>query len=87
MVMVEPRGTGMAPFTLRAADEVRPAQFGGAEGDLDIEMVVLARTIIRQRSGTFDRAPRSLPRGVTRADRNEAEEPAHQTQRSSRRPR
>jgi DNA end-binding protein Ku len=32
MVMVEPRGTGMALFTLRAADEVRAAQFGSAEG-------------------------------------------------------
>ena len=31
MVMVEPRGTGMALFTLRAADEVRPAQFGNVE--------------------------------------------------------
>jgi len=38
MVMVEPRGTGMALFTLRAANEVRPAQFGSAEGDLDTEM-------------------------------------------------
>jgi non-homologous end joining protein Ku len=35
MVMVEPRGTGMALFTLRAAGEVRAPQFGGAEGDLD----------------------------------------------------
>src|SRR5271155_4806982 len=38
MVMVEPRGTGMALFTLRAADEVRASQFGSAEGDLDAEM-------------------------------------------------
>ena len=28
MVMVEPRGTGMALFALRAADEVRTPQFG-----------------------------------------------------------
>jgi DNA end-binding protein Ku len=34
MVMVEPRGTGMALFTLRAAGEVRTPQFGSAEGDL-----------------------------------------------------
>lgn len=54
MVMVEPRGTGIALFTLRAADEVRPAQFGSAEGDLDAEMVAIARAIIRQRTGTFD---------------------------------
>ena len=52
--MVEPRGTGMALFTLRGADEVRPAQFAGAEGDLDAEMVAIARAIIRQRTGQFD---------------------------------
>ena len=28
MVMVEPRGSRMALFTLRAAEEVQPAQFG-----------------------------------------------------------
>jgi non-homologous end joining protein Ku len=32
MVVVEPRGTGMALFTLRAAEEVRARQFGMAEG-------------------------------------------------------
>jgi Ku protein len=32
MVMVEPRGTGMALFTLRAASDVRSPQFGSAEG-------------------------------------------------------
>jgi DNA end-binding protein Ku len=54
MVMVEPRGPGMALFTLRAADEVRAAQFGDTDGDLDAEMVAIARAIIRQRTGTFD---------------------------------
>ncbi|MBV8400985.1 MAG: hypothetical protein JOZ17_19970, partial [Acetobacteraceae bacterium] len=54
MVMVDPRGAGMALFTLRAADEVRTPQFGGAEGDLDPEMVAIASAIIRQRSGHFD---------------------------------
>src|SRR5215469_7144107 len=54
MVMVEPRGPGMALFTLRAADEVRAAQFGDDKGDLDAEMVAIARAIIRQRAGTFD---------------------------------
>ena len=54
MVMVEPRGPGMALFTLRAADEVRTAQFGDDKGDLDAEMVAIARAIIRQRTGTFD---------------------------------
>ena len=52
--MVEPRGTGMALFTLRAADEVRAAQFGSAEGDLDAEMVAIAGAIIKQRTGKFD---------------------------------
>ena len=54
MVMVEPRGTGMALFTLRAADEVRAPQFGSAEGELDAEMVAIAGAIIRQRTGQFD---------------------------------
>src|ERR1700720_1957506 len=54
MVVVEPRGTGMALFTLRAAEEVRAAQFGMAEGELDAEMVAMAKTIIAQRTGSFD---------------------------------
>ena len=54
MVMVEPSGTGMALFTLRAADEVRMAQFRSPEGDLDAEMVAIAGAIIRQRTGKFD---------------------------------
>jgi DNA end-binding protein Ku len=54
MVVVEPRGTGMALFTLRAAEEVRAAQFGMAEGELDAEMVAIAQAIIAQRTGSFD---------------------------------
>ena len=54
MVAVEPRGTGMALFMLRAADEVRAAQFGGVERDLDAEMIAIARAIIGQRTGSFD---------------------------------
>ena len=54
IVAVEPRGTGMALFMLRAADEVRAAQFGGVERDLDAEMVAIARAIIGQRTGSFD---------------------------------
>jgi DNA end-binding protein Ku len=54
VVMVQPRGTGMALFTLRATGEVRAPQFGNAEGDLDAEMVAIAGTIIRQRTGNFD---------------------------------
>jgi DNA end-binding protein Ku len=54
MVIVEPRGTGMALFTLRAAGEVRPAQFSSAEGELDTEMVAVARAIMARRTGNFD---------------------------------
>ena len=54
MVVVEPRGTGMALFTLRAAEEVRAAQFGMAEGELDAEMVAIAKANITQRTGSFD---------------------------------
>jgi len=54
MVMVEPRGPGLALFTLRAADEVRAPQFGDNAGDLDAEMVAIAGAIIKQRAGRFD---------------------------------
>jgi DNA end-binding protein Ku len=54
MVMLEPRGTGMALFTMRAANEVRTPQFVSAEGDLDRETVAVATAIIRQRTGEFD---------------------------------
>jgi DNA end-binding protein Ku len=56
MVMVEPRGTGMALLTLRAANEVRASQFGSAESDLDAEMVAIAGAIIKQRTGTSTQA-------------------------------
>ena len=54
VVMVQPRGAGMALFTLHAAEEVRPAEFPAAEGELDPDMVAIARTIIKQRLGQFD---------------------------------
>ena len=54
MVMVEPRGAGVALFTLRAAEEVRAAQFGIAQGEPDAEMVAIAKAIIAQRTGSFD---------------------------------
>jgi DNA end-binding protein Ku len=44
----------MALCTLRAADEVRAPQFGDNTGDLDAEMVAIARAIIKQRTGKFD---------------------------------
>ena len=43
MVMVDPRGTGMAPFTFWSADEVRAPKFAPAEGDLDPEMVAIGQ--------------------------------------------
>jgi len=55
MVMVEPRGAGLLMTTLRSADEVRAAEFGGeAKGEADPEMVALAETIIDRRAGEFD---------------------------------
>jgi DNA end-binding protein Ku len=54
VVMVQPRGAGMALFTLHAAEEVRPAEFPAAEGELDPDMVAIARAIIKQRLGQFD---------------------------------
>jgi DNA end-binding protein Ku len=54
LVMVEPRGTGMALITLRAADEVQASQFDNFEGELDAAMVAIARAIIAQRTGSFD---------------------------------
>ena len=53
MVVVEPRGAGMAFFTLRAAKDVRAAQFGMAEGELDAEMV-------RDRQGDHRAADRNF---------------------------
>ena len=44
----------MALFTLRAAEEVRRAQFANPEGDLDADMVAIAGAIINKRSGIFD---------------------------------
>jgi DNA end-binding protein Ku len=39
---------------LHAAEEVRAAQFGIAEGEADAEMVAIAKAIIAQRTGSFD---------------------------------
>jgi DNA end-binding protein Ku len=54
IVTVEPRGSGMALFTLRAAEEVRVPQFPEAEAELDHETVGIAKAIIAQRICTFD---------------------------------
>ena len=77
MVLVEPRGSGMALVTLRSTDEVRPADFSGYQGDVDAEAVAVARIIIQRKTGAFDPSsiPRPLPGGVAGADRGEAEGP------------
>ena len=53
-VMVEPRGAGMVLITLRASEEVRAAAFEKSDAEIDAEMVAIARTIIKRRSGHFD---------------------------------
>jgi DNA end-binding protein Ku len=55
-VMVEPRGAGMVLITLRAAEEVRAAAFEKSDAEIDAEMVAIAETIIKRRSGHFDPA-------------------------------
>jgi DNA end-binding protein Ku len=56
LVMVEPRDAGRVLITLRAAEEVRAAGFEKAEADIDADMVAVAETIIKRRSGHFDPA-------------------------------
>jgi DNA end-binding protein Ku len=54
MVLVEPRGPGMALITLRAAEEVRAADFSRYEGEIDAEAVAIAAMIIKRKLGRFD---------------------------------
>jgi DNA end-binding protein Ku len=54
MVMVEPSGAGLVLVTLRAADEVRAAEFERLTGDADPEAIAIAELIIKRRSGAFD---------------------------------
>jgi DNA end-binding protein Ku len=54
LVMVEPRDAGMVAITLRASEEVRAASFERADTDIDADMVAIAETIIKRRSGHFD---------------------------------
>jgi DNA end-binding protein Ku len=56
MVMVEPRGAGFVLVTLRAAEEIRAAEFGPADGEVDPDMVAIVETIIKRRIGAFDPA-------------------------------
>jgi DNA end-binding protein Ku len=54
VVIIEPRGAGMALITLWPADEVRAPRFSEADGAIDAEMLAIARTIIDRRAGSFD---------------------------------
>jgi DNA end-binding protein Ku len=54
MVLVEPREQGLTLITLRAAEEVRAAQFDGFGGELDAEAVAIAGMIIQRKNGSFD---------------------------------
>jgi DNA end-binding protein Ku len=57
LVLVEPRGGGLLMSTLRAGDEVRPAEFGDrVKGEADPDMVAIAETIIERRAGAFEPA-------------------------------
>ena len=53
-VLLEPHDDGLVLSTLRASDEVRTAEFGGKDGEVDPELVALAETIIDRKSGAFD---------------------------------
>jgi DNA end-binding protein Ku len=55
LVLVEPRGGGLLMSTLRAGDEVRPAEFADkSKGEADPDMVAIAETIIERRAGAFE---------------------------------
>jgi DNA end-binding protein Ku len=54
MVLVAPRGAGLALVTLRSAEEVRAAEFREYDDDLDEEAVAIAAMIIKRKAGTFD---------------------------------
>lgn len=54
LVMVEPRDAGMVLITLRASEEVKAAAFEKADTDIDADMVAVAETIIKRRSGRVD---------------------------------
>ena len=47
-VMVEPRGTGMALFRLRAAEQVRTPQFAGTAGELDLTTGASSAEVLTQ---------------------------------------
>jgi DNA end-binding protein Ku len=53
-VLVEPLGGGMLMRTLRAVNEVRRPEFADANGEVDADMVAVAKTIIERRAAAFD---------------------------------
>jgi hypothetical protein len=55
-VLVEPRDAGLLMSTLRSAHEVRAAEFGKVNGEVDPDMLAIAETIIGRRKGSFDPA-------------------------------
>src|SRR5438874_2446588 len=77
MVLVEPRGQGLALITLRAAEEVRAAQFDGFGDELDAEAGDRRHDHSAQDRELRPRdIPRPVPGGAQRTDRGEAEGPA-----------
>src|SRR5262249_16963113 len=56
MVLVEPRGAGLALITLRSSEEVRTAQFDNLSDEVDPEMTSIAELIIKRRARHFDPA-------------------------------
>jgi DNA end-binding protein Ku len=56
LVAVEPFEGGLLLSTLRAADEVRAAEFDKIKGEVDAEMVAMAETIIDRLEKKFDAA-------------------------------
>jgi hypothetical protein len=80
---LEPRGTGMALYTLRAAEEVRAAQFSSGEGEFEAEMVAIAGAILKQADQHIrpEHLPRPLSRRLTGADRGKDARAHHETER------
>ena len=80
LALVEPRDGGMVLITLRANEEVRAANFGKADGDVDPEMVDVAsgdhQAPARQLRSV--NLPRQLPGGTEAANRGQAERAAAQ---------
>lgn len=55
-ILVEPRGGGLMMFLLRAADEVRTANYDFPEVKIDPKMIEIAATIMERQAGKFEPA-------------------------------